>query len=142
VARGIRVSVRALAPRTAAGGDLRLALGVYQGLASDAAMEALRAALEAMRTQAVRGWPVGPERVPSRPHSKNTFEVTPVEFGTRKGWAITNPAFYLTHIHEKGRPERFVVDREINEPLATLLPQLRADLLRAYVDGYNRAKGR
>lgn len=135
MATGIKIRVTVLPPQTPSGGDLSAAYTVHVGLASESVLDALLWWVNFVKDSAERGWPVGPER--NRPHSKNTFAVEPVLVSDREGFKIVNSADYLTFIHEPGKRERFVVDREINELVDLLEPTIRADLLDAFIRGFN-----
>lgn len=83
---------------------------------------------KAARNGPAVGWPIGRER--NRPHSYKLFAIDSGLRGTSTATVtIKNSALYATFIHERGNPERYVLDREINEKIPrrmrdTLINQL------------------
>lgn len=133
---GIRITVTALDPVTTDGGDIREAFLVHEGLASDEVSAALQWWVRLLGESAARGWPRGPER--GRDHSQDLFEVTPFGAGTRRGYILTNEAGYALFIHEPGKPDRLVHEREIQELLDEMLDTITSDLLQSFIRGFGK----
>ncbi len=112
---------------TSGGGEINTAIQTIAVRCSQEVREFVFAKAVEAAEEAAINWPIGPERPwePDHFHSAFRFDVQDDSRGFFISVSVINPADYGEFIHEPGKPDRLVWEREIVEKLQEIEGELQ-----------------